>query len=95
MLKDFYSIPFKINENKDTFLENLFNKYSDFEDNQIKENSRDFIDYYKTEWIPYVKNGFLNCSYLKKEQRSNSYIENYNRRIKWRKIIFPKFKKKS
>ena len=36
----------------------------------------------KTYWLPYFVNGMLNYHYLNKEQRSNSYIENYNRRIK-------------
>ena len=40
------------------------------------------MDYYKFEWEKYVFNGFLNYEFLKKEQRSNSYLENYNRRIK-------------
>ena len=44
--------------------------------------NNEIMDYYKNEWESYLINGFLNYEYLKKEQRSNSYLENYNRRIK-------------
>jgi len=33
-------------------------------------------------WEDYFKNGILNYIYLNKLQRSNSYIENYNHRIR-------------
>ena len=42
----------------------------------------DYLDYFQNQWLPYFYNGMLNYIYLDKEQRSNSYIENYNRRIK-------------
>ena len=34
------------------------------------------------QWLHLFKNGTLNYAYIIKEQRSNSFIENYNRRIK-------------
>ena len=41
-----------------------------------------FINYYKNQWQKYFKNGMLDYSQISKSQRSNSYIQNYNRRIK-------------
>ena len=41
-----------------------------------------FINYYKNQWQKYFKNGMLDYSQISKSQRNNSYIENYNRRIK-------------
>ena len=38
--------------------------------------------YFENQWLQYFHNGMLNYQFLSKEQRSNSYIENYNRRIK-------------
>ena len=43
-----------------------------------------------------MSNGILDYSYLSKEERSNSYIENYNRRIKTKlsKYLYGKSKYK-
>ena len=46
------------------------------------ENFNEFYEYFNNQWKPYFESGMLNYIYLNKEQRSNSYIENYNRRIK-------------
>ena len=40
------------------------------------------MEYFENQWYQYFANGMLNYYLLSKEQRSNSYIENYNRRIK-------------
>ena len=40
------------------------------------------MNYYKSFWSYYINEGYLNYIYLKKEQRPNSYLENYSRRIK-------------
>ena len=42
----------------------------------------DYINYFKKEWFPYFESGLLDYSEINKEFRTNSYIENYNRRIK-------------
>ena len=42
----------------------------------------DFKNYFKNEWFQYYENGLLDYSEINKEFRSNSYIENYNRRKK-------------
>ena len=46
------------------------------------DNLNKFLDYFKSQWMIYFNNGMLNYSGLSKSQRSNSYIENYNRIIK-------------
>ena len=55
-----------------------------------------FIGYYKSQWYKYFENGMLDYSIITKSQRSNSYIENYNRRIKLKlsKFLFGKNKTK-
>ena len=62
----------------------------------IKKNNlyEEFINYFKNQWLVYYLNGLLNYKFLTKEQRSNSYIENYNRRIKLRlsKFLYGKNK---
>ena len=40
------------------------------------------MDYFEKQWITYFTKGILNYAFLKKDERSNSYIENYNRVIK-------------
>ena len=46
------------------------------------DNFNKFLDYFTSQWMIYFNNGMLNYSGLSKSQRSNSYIENYNRIIK-------------
>ena len=75
-LNEFYKMPF-IFHDKNKILDDLKEKYS-------KNNSlyKDYLIYFENQWIQYFHNGMLNYQFLSKEQRSNSYIENYNRRIK-------------
>ena len=49
---------------------------------ELGDNFNKFLDYFKSQWMIYFNNGMLNYSGLSKSQRSNSYIENYNRIIK-------------
>ena len=67
ILKNFYSIPFRINDNQSYVLENLFKKLSNIKNIEIKERFLLFVDYYKTEWVPFIENGFLN-NILKKNK---------------------------
>ena len=55
-----------------------------------------FIGYYKSQWYKYFENGMLDYSIITKSQKSNRYIENYNRRIKLElsKFLFGKNKTK-
>ena len=76
LLEDLYILPFTYYKD-----ESIFNKIKE-KYLKISKEYIDFLNYYNTQWIPYFKNGMLNYHYLIKEQRSNSYIENYNRRIK-------------
>ena len=64
--------------------------------NKYREIYPEFIAYFETQWARYFKIGILNYNYLKKAYRSNSYIENYNRRIKLKlsKYLFGKSKSK-
>ena len=73
ILKKFFFLPFTIDEEL-TIIDSLCNKYNEY--------CPQFINYFNNQWIKYCKNGCLNYKKLKKPYRSNSYIENYNRRIK-------------
>ena len=72
-----------------------YRKYKDKYIESFNEYFSVYFDYFKTEWEPYIRNGFLNYMWLKKEQRSNSYLENYNRRIKQKLSSFLYGKNKS
>ena len=76
MLKELYKAPFIYNDNNQIIQE--------IKDNYYKKNHnyKDFLDYYEKQWANYFIKGILNYAYLKKNERSNSYIENYNRIIK-------------
>ena len=71
---DILTVPFKY-QNNNIIIDNTFNTYT----NEIYDK---FKHYYKSQWLHLFKNGTLNYAYITKEQRSNSFIENYNRRIK-------------
>ena len=75
-LYEITNIPF-IKDNQFNYLESVSKKYI-----TINKNYTSFFDYYKKQWVSYIKNGFLNYNNIKKEYRCNSYLENYNRRIK-------------
>ena len=75
-LKEIYSLPFKFNKENNSFAR-IRNKYD-----KIGKKYNEFLDYFENQWKKFYDNGMLNYIYLSKEQRSNSYIENYNRRIK-------------
>lgn len=72
--KDFYTKLKKIFDNTN----NIFEK----ESNLIEQNYKVFFEYFSDFWLKFFKDGMLNYAYLSIEQRSNSYIENYNRIIK-------------
>jgi hypothetical protein len=75
-LNEFYKMPFLFYQNN-KILDDIKLNYS-------KKNSlyEDYLIYFENQWLQYFHNGMLNYQFLSKEQRSNSYIENYNRRIK-------------
>ena len=75
-INEYYKLPFVYYKNTNCIIE--MKKYFKDED----ENYKEFYEYFNNQWKPYFENGMLNYIYLNKEQRSNSYIENYNRRIK-------------
>ena len=72
-----YEIPYKYNFMKPKEIENIFSLYI-----KIDDLSKEYLDYFKKTWEPFFENGMLNYVYISKEQRSNSYIENYNRIVK-------------
>ena len=94
MLEEFYKIPFYIQNEPENYINRIYTKYSDKKFELLNEHFHEYINYFKTEWEPYIINGFLNYMWLKKEQRSNSYLENYNRRIKQKLSSFLYGKKK-
>ena len=89
-MNEFYKLPFIFYKNN-KILDELKLKF-------IKKNNlyEVFINYFENQWLVYYINGLLNYKFLSKEQRSNSYIENYNRRIKLRlnKFLYGKNKGK-
>ena len=88
LLNDIFMLPFSFKTDEYTNADSFCNKY--------EKLFPEFINYFKRQWLSYFKNGFLNYSYLKKDFRSNSYIENYNRRIKLKlsKYLYGKSKVK-
>ena len=72
-----YEIPYKYNFMKPKEIENIFSLYI-----KIDDLYKEYLDYFKKTWEPFFENGMLNYVYISKEQRSNSYIENYNRIVK-------------
>ena len=81
-LKDLSSTPFRINDNP-IIIEDIFEKYEKFYNNTdyYKQYTK-FKKYFYDTWLYYYNIGSLNYIYINKIQRSNSYLENYNRRIK-------------
>ncbi len=67
-------LPFKI-QNNINIIDVIYEKYKD----NIYNN---FKSYFKKEWEKFFKKGILNYAFVSKELRSNSFIENYNKRIK-------------
>ena len=88
ILNDIFTLPFSINKTDYTNIDSFCNNYED--------HYLEFIAYFRVQWVPFFVNGILNYSYLKKEYQSNSYIENYNRRIKLKlsKYLYGKSKVK-
>ena len=89
VLKEFYKIPFIINNLEieiNDHIDNIFDKAKIKDDH--KDKFIEFKNYYITTWGKFLKNGILNYIYLIKEQRSNSYLENYNRLIKQKLSTF-------
>ena len=88
ILNDVFNLPFSFSSENYTNVDAFCNKY--------RETFPEFIGYFESQWLQYFKNGMLNYSYLPKKFRSNSYIENYNRRIKLKlsKYLFGKSKTK-
>ena len=72
--RDLLAIPFIIENNKN-IVEEILKKYND---NIYKE----FKNYFYNQWNIYIKKNILNYNMANKEERSNSFIENYNKRIK-------------
>ena len=87
LLKDLYKLPYIYAFNKKC-IENLFSKYP----NQYIE----YRHYFEKYWKKFFLEGMLDYTKIKKEYRSNSYIENYNKRIKLKlsEYLFGKSKTK-
>ena len=88
MLLDAFTQSFSFNNKDYTNIDSFCNKYEEY--------YPEFIAYFRTQWVPFFVKGILNYGYLKKDFRSNSYIENYNRRIKLKlsKFLYGKSKVK-
>lgn len=82
LLKDISKGPFVYYKNK-TYFKNIFNlAKSNTNDNNYKNNIMKFIKYFNKKWLVYFGKEIFNYYKLLKIQRYNSYIENYNRRIR-------------
>ena len=77
----YYKLPFNISNDKN-ILDYIKNKYTNIKPKNISEKYLTFINYFENQWLEYIDNGYINYFNLKKEYRSNSYLENYNRNIK-------------
>ena len=82
-MKDLTSIPFRIEKEKN-LTTSIFNKYNKLyeKDSDIINNLNAFQEYFISFWNPFFLNESFNYKNLDKNFRSNSYIENYNKRIK-------------
>ena len=70
-------------EKNNNITEDIFNEViSNNKDEEYKKLLYSYFNYFKCEWEPFLKDGRLNFSNVSKIQRSNSFIENYNRYIK-------------
>ena len=67
MLSEFYKI-FYIEDNEDKYLNSLYEKYSGNNYLNLSENFIEFVDYYEYDWEKFIKNGFLDYIYLKKNK---------------------------
>ena len=86
LFKNLSSIPFNINDNYD-LINDIF---SEFKKSLNKEKEKlvnknllnKLENYFNKTWKKFFQNNSLNYIYINKIQRSNSYIENYNKRIR-------------
>ena len=83
LLKELSTLPFIINNNKND-IDEIFDVYiAKYQENTyIIELLKAFISYYNSTWKIFLYNGLLNYYNLNKIQRTNCYLENYNKRIK-------------
>ena len=75
-IRELCLFPYKYHKNPN-IIEETFNTYDNGTDLFLN-----FKNYFNKYWKTYFINGELDYAYLTKNQRSNSYIENYNGRIK-------------
>ena len=87
LLNDLYKLPYIYAYNKNC-IEEIFSKHP----NQYIE----FRNYFEIFWKKFFSDGTLDYTKIDKEYRSNSYIENYNKRIKLKlsEYLFGKSKTK-
>ena len=76
LLKELYEAPFKYNSNKN-FLYGILHTFE-----KTHSFLNEYIAHYKKQQFRFFENGMLDYTNITKNQSSNSYIENYNRRIK-------------
>ena len=82
LLKELSTAPFTLYKNKD-FITDTFEKIIKLSTDENHTNLlMKFKNYFKNTWNKYFKNNIPNYKNLNREQRCNSYIENYNKRIR-------------
>ena len=86
MIKELGAAPFLFYNNSH-IIEDIFDKYEHiFSNNNIILFNK-YKNYFISTWLSYFNDGILNYIFINKVQRCNSYIENYNHRI--REILIP------
>ena len=76
------TISFKINDNPN-IIEEIFKRFeTQYKGTDYIKNFKRFEKYIYDTWIYYINNWSLNYIFINKKQRTNSYLENYNRRLK-------------
>ena len=88
LFHDLSALPFIYNDEISN-IKNIFNKYKNIAKHDDTENNKilyniliEFEKYYNSNWKRFFKNNALNYKIITKEERSNSYLENYNKRIR-------------
>ena len=82
LYKSLILIPWLYHKNNNIVSETFSRFIEAQSDKEFKNLLNNYYNYFINEWELFFKNGRLNYYNITKIQRSNSYIENYNRHIK-------------
>ena len=80
MIKELGSSPFLFHNNN--IISNIFDNYEKIFNNNNIIIFNKYKKYFKSTWLDYFNDGSLIYIFINKVQRCNSYIQNYNLRIR-------------